>query len=152
MNDLDLNAHWMPFTANRQFKKNPRLLVAGEGVHYTDSEGRKIFDGLSGLWTCGAGHGRQEITKAVTNQLNTLDYSPGFQFGHPLSFQLANKVIELTPSGLNKVFFTDSGSETIDTVLKMARGYWRNKGQPSKTKFIGRHKGYHGVNFGGIGI
>ena len=151
MNDLDLNAHWMPFTANRQFKKNPRLLVAGEGVHYTDSEGRKIFDGLSGLWTCGAGHGRQEINKAVTNQLNTLDYSPGFQFGHPLSFQLANKVIELTPSGLNKVFFTDSGSETIDTVLKMARGYWRNKGQPSKTKFIGRHKGYHGVNFGGLG-
>lgn len=152
MNDLDLNGHWMPFTANRQFKKNPRLLVAGEGVHYTDSEGRKIFDGLSGLWTCGAGHGRQEINKAVTNQLNTLDYSPGFQFGHPLSFQLANKVIELTPSGLNKVFFTDSGSETIDTVLKMARGYWRNKGQPSKTKFIGRHKGYHGVNFGGLGV
>ena len=152
MNDLDLNAHWMPFTANRQFKKNPRLLVAGEGVHYTDSEGRKIFDGLSGLWTCGAGHGRQEINKAVTNQLNTLDYSPGFQFGHPLSFQLANKVIELTPSGLNKVFFTDSGSETIDTVLKMARGYWRNKGQPSKTKFIGRLKGYHGVNFGGLGV
>ena len=120
MNDLDLNAHWMPFTANRQFKKNPRLLVAGEGVHYTDSEGRKIFDGLSGLWTCGAGHGRQEINKAVTNQLNTLDYSPGFQFGHPLSFQLANKVIELTPSGLDKVFFTDSGSETIDTVLKLS--------------------------------
>ena len=105
MNDLDLSAHWMPFTANRQFKKNPRLLVAGEGVHYTDSEGRKIFDGLSGLWTCGAGHGRQEINKAVTNQLNTLDYSPGFQFGHPLSFELANKVIELTPSGLDKVFF-----------------------------------------------
>ena len=152
MNDLDLSAHWMPFTANRQFKKNPRLLVAGEGVHYTDSEGRKIFDGLSGLWTCGAGHGRQEINKAVTNQLNTLDYSPGFQFGHPLSFQLANKVIELTPSGLNKVFFTDSGSETIDTALKMARGYWRNKGQPSKTKFIGRNKGYHGVNFGGLGV
>ena len=152
MNDLDLSAHWMPFTANRQFKKNPRLLVKGEGVHYTDAEGRKIFDGLSGLWTCGAGHGRKEINEAVTSQLNTLDYSPGFQFGHPLSFELANKVVELTPSGLDKVFFTDSGSETIDTVLKMARGYWRNKGQPSKTKFIGRHKGYHGVNFGGLGV
>ena len=101
MNDLDLNAHWMPFTANRQFKQNPRLLVAGEGVHYTDSDGRKIFDGLSGLWTCGAGHGRQEINQAVTNQLNTLDYSPGFQFGHPLSFELANKVVELPPSGLD---------------------------------------------------
>ena len=152
MTDLDLSAHWMPFTANRQFKKDPRLIMSAEGVHYTDSNNKRIFDGLSGLWTCGAGHNRKEINDAVSSQLGKLDYSPGFQFGHTLSFELANKVVELTPSGLDKVFFTDSGSETIDTVLKMARGYWRNKGQPGKTKFIGRHKGYHGVNFGGLGV
>jgi beta-alanine--pyruvate transaminase len=152
MTNLDLNAHWMPFTANRQFKKNPRLIESADGVYFSDTNGRKIFDGLSGLWTCGAGHNRKEINTAVSKQLGKLDYSPGFQYGHPLSFELANKVVELTPSGLDKVFFTDSGSETIDTALKMARGYWRNKGQPGKTKFIGRHKGYHGVNFGGLGI
>jgi len=152
MTDLDLSAHWMPFTANRQFKKDPRLIMSAEGVHYTDSNNKTIFDGLSGLWTCGAGHNRKEINDAVSLQLGKLDYSPGFQFGHTLSFELANKVVELTPSGLDKVFFTDSGSETIDTVLKMARGYWRNKGQPGKIKFIGRHKGYHGVNFGGLGV
>jgi beta-alanine--pyruvate transaminase len=148
----DLYAHWMPFTGNRQFKENPRLITAADGVYYTDSDGKQIFDGLSGLWTCGAGHGRKEISEAVSKQVVDLDYSPGFQYGHPLSFELANKVVELTPSGLDNVFFTDSGSETIDTALKIARGYWRNKGQPSKTKFIGRHKGYHGVNFGGIGV
>ncbi|MDG2422135.1 MAG: aspartate aminotransferase family protein [Gammaproteobacteria bacterium] len=152
MTNLDLSAHWMPFTANRQFKKNPRLIESADGVYFSDANGRKIFDGLSGLWTCGAGHNRKEINTAVSKQLGKLDYSPGFQYGHPLSFELANKVVELTPSGLDKVFFTDSGSETIDTALKMARGYWRNKGQPGKTKFIGRHKGYHGVNFGGLGI
>ena len=152
MINLDLNAHWMPFTANRQFKNNPRLIDSADGVYYSDTNGRKIFDGLSGLWTCGAGHNRKEINAAVSKQLGKLDYSPGFQYGHLLSFELANKVVELTPLGLDKVFFTDSGSETIDTVMKMARGYWRNKGQPGKTMFIGRHKGYHGVNFGGLGV
>ena len=120
--------------------------------YYTDADGRQIFDGLSGLWTCGAGHNRKEINDAITKQLSTLDYSPGFQYGHPLSFELANKVVELTPAGLDKVFFTDSGSETVETALKIARGYWRNLGQPSKTKFIGRHRGYHGVNFGGVSV
>lgn len=148
----ELNAHWMPFTGNRQFKKNPRMMVSAKGAYYTDAQGRQIFDGLSGLWTCGAGHGREEIVNAVTKQMTTLDYSPGFQFGHPLSFELANKIVELTPDGLEHVFFTDSGSETIDTALKMARGYWRSKGQPGKSKFIGRMKGYHGVNFGGLGV
>lgn len=148
----ELNAHWMPFTSNRQFKKNPRMMVSAKGTYYTDAQGRKIFDGLSGLWTCGAGHGREEITQAVAKQMSVLDYSPGFQFGHPLSFELANKVIELMPEGLEHVFFTDSGSETIDTALKMARGYWRSKGQPGKAKFIGRMKGYHGVNYGGLGV
>ena len=147
-----LSAHWMPFTSNRQFKQDPRILVGADGLYYTDADGRQIFDGLSGLWTCGAGHNRKEINDAITKQLSTLDYSPGFQYGHPLSFELANKVVELTPAGLDKVFFTDSGSETVETALKMARGYWRNLGQPSKTKFIGRHRGYHGVNFGGVSV
>ena len=147
-----LSAHWMPFTSNRQFKQDPRILVGADGLYYTDADGRQIFDGLSGLWTCGAGHNRKEINDAITKQLSTLDYSPGFQYGHPLSFELANKVVELTPAGLDKVFFTDSGSETVETALKIARGYWRNLGQPSKTKFIGRHRGYHGVNFGGVSV
>ncbi len=147
-----LEAHWMPFTGNRQFKDKPRLMASAKGAYYTDNTGRRIFDGLSGLWTCGAGHGRDEITAAVSNQIAKLDYSPGFQYGHELSFELANKVVELTPSGLDYVFFTDSGSETIDTALKIARGYWRTLGQPGKSKFIGRVKGYHGVNYGGVGV
>ncbi|MDP6536754.1 MAG: aspartate aminotransferase family protein [Gammaproteobacteria bacterium] len=142
----------MPFTGNRQFKQQPRLLVAAEGAYYTDSEGRQVFDGLSGLWNCGLGHSRDEINAAVSKQVAELDYSPAFQYGHPLSFKLANKVVELTPAGLDRVFFTDSGSETVDTALKIARGYWRSKGQPGKSKFIGRIKGYHGVNFGGVGV
>lgn len=147
-----LEAHWMPFTGNRQFKDNPRMMASAKGAYYTDVHGKEIFDGLSGLWTCGLGHGREEITAAVSAQMSNLDYSPGFQYGHELSFELANKVVELTPSKLDHVFFTDSGSETIDTALKMARGYWRSKGQPGKSKFIGRMKGYHGVNYGGVGV
>ena len=148
----ELEAHWMPFTGNRQFKSEPRFMVAAKGAYYTDADGRQIFDGLSGLWTCGAGHGREEITRAVSAQIAELDYSPGFQFGHELSFQLANKIVQLTPDGLDHVFFTDSGSETIDTALKIARAYWRSRGQPGKSKFIGRMKGYHGVNYGGVGV
>ncbi len=147
-----LKAHWMPFTGNRQFKEQPRLITAADGVYYTASDGRQVFDGLSGLWCCGAGHNRPEINEAVARQMAKLDYSPGFQYGHPLSFELANKVVELTPDGLDHVFFTDSGSETIDTALKIARGFWRSRGMPGKSKFIGRIKGYHGVNYGGIGV
>ncbi len=147
-----LEAHWMPFTGNRQFKQQPRLIQKAEGVYYWDVDGNKIYDGLSGLWTCGAGHSRPEITEAVSRQIAELDYSPGFQYGHPLSFQLAERVVSLTPDGLDHVFFTDSGSETVDTALKIARGYWRNKGYTGKTKFIGRIKGYHGVNYGGVGV
>tara|TARA_B110000858_G_scaffold194218_1_gene248167 strand:- start:11831 stop:13111 length:1281 start_codon:yes stop_codon:yes gene_type:complete len=142
----------MPFTGNRQFKDQPRMMASAKGAYYTDSQGRKIFDALSGLWTCGLGHGREEITAAVSVQMSSLDYSPGFQYGHKHSFELANKVVELTPSNLEYVFFTGSGSEAIDTALKMARGYWRHKGRPEKSKFIGRMKGYHGVNFGGLGV
>ncbi|HEX5390943.1 MAG TPA: aspartate aminotransferase family protein [Burkholderiaceae bacterium] len=147
-----LAAHWMPYTGNRQFKADPRLIVGAQGVYFTSHDGRQIFDGLSGLWCSGLGHGRKEITEAVSRQVATLDYCPAFQFGHPLSFELANKIVERMPAGLNRVFFTGSGSESADTSLKMARAYWRAKGQASKTRLIGRVKGYHGVNFGGISV
>ncbi len=142
----------MPYTGNRQFKANPRIFVSAEGCYYTDTEGKKVFDGLSGLWCCGLGHNRREITEAVVKQVQTLDYAPAFQFGHPQSFELANRLKELTPPGLDYVFFTGSGSESADTSLKMARAYWRAKGQGTKTRLIGREKGYHGVNFGGISV
>lgn len=147
-----LAAHWMPYTGNRDFKAHPRMIVGAKGCYYQDADGRQIFDGLSGLWCCGLGHGRQELTSAVASQIAQLDYSPAFQFGHPLSFELANRVVEFMPAGLNRVFFTSSGSEAADTSLKMARAYWRTKGLASKTCLIGREKGYHGVNFGGISV
>jgi beta-alanine--pyruvate transaminase len=147
-----LDAHWMPYTGNRQFKSDPRLIVEASGAYFTDHEGRKVFDGLSGLWCSGLGHGRPEITEAVSRQIHKLDYSPAFQFGHPLSFELANRIRELTPAGLDHVFFTGSGSEAADTSLKMARAYWRARGMAGKTRLIGREKGYHGVNFGGISV
>ena len=133
-------------------KDDPRMIVGAKGIYYIDDKGRRVLDGLSGLWTCGLGHNRAEITEAVTRQLQTLDYSPAFQFGQPRSFELANRIKSLTPDGLDYVFFTNSGSESADTSLKMARAYWRLKGQPAKTKLIGRAKGYHGVNFGGISV
>ena len=147
-----LEAHWMPYTGNRDFKANPRIITGAKGAYFTDIDGRQIFDGLSGLWCSGLGHGRAELTQAVAQQMATLDYAPAFQFGHPLSFELANKVVERMPAGLSHVFFTGSGSESADTSLKMARAYWRAKGQGSKTRLIGRIKGYHGVNFGGISV
>jgi beta-alanine--pyruvate transaminase len=147
-----LDAHWMPFTGNRQFKAHPRIFVAAEGAYYIDASGKRVFDGLSGLWCTGLGHGRREIVEAVSRQAAALDYAPAFQFGHPASFELANKLKELTPPGLDYVFFTCSGSEAADTSLKLARAYWRAKGQGTKTRLIGREKGYHGVNFGGISV
>lgn len=147
-----LDAHWMPFTGNRNFKANPRMVTGAQGAYLTDTEGRKIFDGLSGLWCSGLGHGRKEIAQAVGQAALQLDYAPAFQFGHPASFALANKIKELTPAGLDYVFFTGSGSEAADTSLKMARAYWRTKGQAGKTRLIGREKGYHGVNYGGISV
>ena len=147
-----LDAHWMPFTGNRNFKAKPRMIVGGQGAYYTDSEGRKIFDGLSGLWCSGLGHGRKDVAEAIGKAAATLDYAPAFQFGHPASFALANRIKDLTPAGLDYVFFTGSGSEAADTSLKMARAYWRAKGQAGKTRLIGREKGYHGVNFGGISV
>jgi beta-alanine--pyruvate transaminase len=152
ISQAQLDAHWMPFTSNREFKKDPRIIVSAKDNYYTDSDGRKIFDGLSGLWTCGVGHGRDEITEAIAKQAATLDYSPAFQFGHPKSFELAHRITELMPDGLNRVFFTGSGSESVETALKIARGYWKKQGQAGKTRFIGRSKGYHGVNYGGISV
>ena len=148
----DLDAYWMPFTANRSFKKNPRIVTRASGAYYEDAQGRRILDGLSGLWCSGLGHCRPEITKAIQEQAATLDYAPAFQFGHPTVFELASRIRELTPEDLNYVFFTNSGSEAADTALKIARAYWRHKGKASKTKLIGREKGYHGVNFGGISV
>ena len=132
------------------------MVVQADGCYYTDDKGRKVFDGLSGLWTCGAGHNRQEINEAIGKQLKQLDFAPSFQYGHPLAFELANKIVEVMPEGLDHVFFTNSGSESTDTATKIARGYWRQKGQPEKTRIIGRVKGYHGaswgaISFGGIG-
>jgi len=152
LSQAQLDAHWMPFTGNRQFKKDPRIIVSAEGKYYTDAEGRKIFDGLCGLWTCGLGHSVPEISEAIAAQAKELDFMPGFQYGHPKSFQLAEKITEFMPEGLNRVFFTGSGSESADTSLKIARAYWRKKGLPSKTKLIGRSLGYHGVNWGGISV
>ena len=147
-----LEAHWMPFTANRQFKRDPRMIVGAQGAYLTDSDGRQVFDGLSGLWCTGLGHGRREIAEAVGKQAAQLDYAPAFQFGHPLSFELANAIKARTPAGLDHVFFCASGSEAADTALKMARAYWRLKGQGGKQLLVGREKGYHGVNYGGISV
>ncbi|XKH61728.1 aspartate aminotransferase family protein [Halomonas sediminis] len=142
----------MPYTGNRQFKQDPRIITNAKGHYLTDANGRQVLDGLSGLWTCGAGHCRPEIAEAVSRQLRELDYAPSFQYGHPKAFELAHRLRELTPAGLDHVFFTGSGSESADTSLKIARAYWRKKGKPTKTKLIGRSKGYHGVNFGGISV
>ena len=147
-----LEAHWMPYTGNRQFKDDPRIITSAEGVWYTDDKGRRVLDGHSGLWTSGLGHGRKEISEAVAQQINTLDFAPPLQFGHPPAFELADRIKGLMPEDLDYVFFTNSGSESADTSLKMARAYWRLMGQPTKTRFIGRMKGYHGVNFGGISV
>lgn len=149
---LNLQSHWMPFSANRNFQRDPRFIVSAKDRWLTDDKGRQLYDSLSGLWTCGAGHCHTEIQTAVAQQLGTLDYSPGFQYGHPLSFALAEKIAQRMPGDLNHVFFTGSGSESADTAVKMARGYWRAKGQPAKTKFIGRARGYHGVNIAGTSL
>ncbi|MEN2432301.1 aspartate aminotransferase family protein [Comamonas sp. F1-6] len=147
-----LRAHWMPFTGNRNFKARPRIITGAQGAYYSDADGRRIFDGLSGLWCSGLGHGRPEIAEAIGQAALQLDYAPAFQFGHPASFALANRIVALMPQGLEHVFFTGSGSEAADTSLKMARAYWRARGQGTKTRLIGREKGYHGVNFGGISV
>jgi beta-alanine--pyruvate transaminase len=148
----ELDAFWMPFTANRQFKSSPRLLARAEGMYYFAADGRQVLDGVAGLWCVNAGHGRREITEAVAKQLSVMDYAPTFQMGHPIAFELANRLSAIGPSGLDRVFFTNSGSESVDTALKIALAYHRAKGNGQRTRFIGREKGYHGVGFGGTSV
>ena len=148
----DLEAFWMPFTANQQFKSNPRMLVSAENMHYKSQDGRDILDGTAGLWCVNAGHKREKIVSAIQAQVEELDYVPAFQMGHPKAFALANKLVEITPEDMNHVFFTNSGSESVETALKIAIAYQRMRGQASRTRLIGRERGYHGVNFGGISV
>ena len=148
----DLRAFWMPYTANRQFKSAPRMLVASKDMHYTAADGRQILDGTAGLWCCNAGHCRPRITEAVQNQVGELDYAPAFQMGHPLAFELANRIVDIAPDGMDHVFYTNSGSEAVDTALKIALAYHRARGNAARTRLIGRERGYHGVGFGGISV
>ena len=147
-----MDAFWMPFTANRQFKQEPRLLAKAAGMHFWTPEGREVLDGIAGLWCVNAGHARPKIVKAIAEQAQELDFAPPFNMGHPKAFELAEKLVELTPPGLNKVFYTNSGSESVETALKMAIAYHRVRGEGSRTRLIGRERGYHGVNFGGISV
>jgi beta-alanine--pyruvate transaminase len=148
----DLDAYWMPFTANRQFKKAPRMLARASGMHYWTDDGRQILDGVAGLWCVNAGHARPKIVQAIGQQAGELDYAPPFQMGHPKAFELAEKLVRLTPPGMNRVFFTNSGSESVETALKIALAYQRVRGEGTRTRLIGRERGYHGVNFGGISV
>lgn len=148
----DLSAFWMPFTANRQFKQAPRMMVSAKDMHYTTSDGRKVLDGTAGLWCVNAGHCRPKITEAIQHQAAELDYAPAFQMGHPIVFELANRLVDIAPKGMDHVFFTNSGSESVDTALKMAIAYHRARGEGARTRLIGRERGYHGVNFGGISV
>src|SRR6201985_3664203 len=148
----DLAAHWMPFTANRAFKKQPRLLAGAKDMHYITVDGRKIIDAASGMWCTNAGHGRTQISTAIAKQAEALDYAPPFQFGIPQSFELASRIADLAPAGLDHVFFCNSGSEAADTALKIAIAYHPLHGQGTPTRLIGRVRGYHGVGFGGTSV
>jgi beta-alanine--pyruvate transaminase len=148
----ELEAYWMPFTANRQFKAKPRMMAKAEGMYYTTDDGRRILDGFAGLWCCNAGHGRKPIVEAIQKQAATMDYAPAFQMGHPLAFELANRIVELAPKGLDHVFYCNSGSEAVDSALKIAIAWHRLRGEGARTRLIGRERGYHGVGFGGISV
>jgi len=150
--NLNLDHFWIPFTPNRAFKLDPRLLVRAEGMYYTSDDNRQILDGIAGLWCCNAGHCHPDIVKAVQNQIATMDYATAFNMAHPKAFELAEKVAELTPEGLDRIFFGNSGSEAVETALKVALAFHANRGEGQRTRFISREKGYHGVNFGGISV
>src|SRR4051794_25564939 len=143
---------WMPFTANRAFKAKPRMLVGAKGMYYTSADGRQILDGTAGLWCVNAGHCREEIVSAIRDQAGEMDYAPPFQMGHPAAFALAEELVKMLPDGVDHVFFGNSGSEAVDTSLKIALAYWQAKGQPQRARFVGRLRGYHGVGFGGIAV
>jgi beta-alanine--pyruvate transaminase len=148
----DLDAFWLPFTPNRAFKKAPRLFAGAEGMHYVTTDGRRILDGCAGLWCCNAGHGRAPIVAAIREQAGRLDYAPPFQFAHPPAFELASRLAALAPGDLDHVFFCNSGSEAVDTALKIALAYQAIRGEGARTRLIGRERGYHGVGFGGISV
>src|ERR1700759_440338 len=148
----DLDAYWMPFTSNRQFKKAPRLFTTAQGMHFWTDDGRQVLDGIAGLWCVNAGHGRTKITEAIQRQAAEMDFCPPVQMAPPKPFELAKQVAEIAPAGMNRVFFTNSGSESVETALKMAIAYHRVRGEGARTRLIGRERGYHGVNFGGISV
>ncbi|MDA9633145.1 aspartate aminotransferase family protein [bacterium] len=152
MKPNNLESLWMPFTPNKSFKKDPRIIVGAKDMHFISDDGRDILDATAGLWCVNAGHGRKKIQDAVYNQIGELDYSPPFQFGHPKQFELANRLAEIFPEKMNHVFFSNSGSEAVDSALKIALAYQRARGKASKTRLIGRERGYHGVGFGGISV
>jgi beta-alanine--pyruvate transaminase len=148
----NLDAFWMPYSGNRAFKAAPRMLARAEGMFYYTTDSREILDGTAGLWCCNAGHGRREITEAIQRQAEVLDFAPTFQMGHPIAFQAAARLAEVTPPGMDRVFFTNSGSESADTALKIALAYHRARGEAGRTRLIGRERGYHGVGFGGMSV
>ncbi len=152
MNLTDTDAFWMPFTPNRQFKAQPRLVVSAEGITYRTPEGREVLDGSSGLWCVGAGHRHPRISEAMKRQIDVLDYASNFQVGHPGAFALAERLAELAPPGLDRVFLVNSGSEACDTAMKIALAYWQARGQGQRNLFVGRERGFHGVGFGGISV
>ena len=152
LQQINLDPLWLPFTANRQFKSAPRLLVAAKDMHYTAHDGRQILDGIAGLWAVNAGHCRKPIVDAIKKQAESLDYATGFQMHHPAAFVAAERVVEIAPKGMDHVFFVNSGSEAVDTALKMALGYHRARGEGTRRVLIGRERGYHGVGFGGISV
>ena len=151
-NPNDLEAFWMPFTANKGYKQKPRLMTRAKGMHYYTPGGREILDGTAGLWCCNAGHGHEKIVAAIKAQAERMDFAPTFQLGHPAAFEFANRLVDLAPGDLDHVFFTNSGSESADTALKIALGYHYVRGKGSKTRLIGRERGYHGTNFGGTSV
>ena len=151
-NELDLGPYWLPFTANRAFKSNPRLIVSASGTRYRTDDGRELLDGMSGLWCCNAGHSHPRIVEAIRTQAAELDYAMAFQMGHPTAFRLAERLAAMAPAGLNAVFFTNSGSESVDTALKIALAYHHARGEPSRTRLVGRERGYHGAGFGGMSV
>ncbi|HWD25874.1 MAG TPA: aspartate aminotransferase family protein [Rhizomicrobium sp.] len=152
MTSNNLDAFWMPFTPNRHFKANPRLFASADGMYYATTDGRRVMDGVSAMWCCNAGHNRPRIVEAIRAQAGEMDYAPAFQFSHLKAFELANRLVALMPGGLKHVFYTNSGSESVETALKMAIAYHRVRGEASRVRLIGREKGYHGVNFGGMSV
>ncbi len=150
--NLNLDNYWLPFTPNKKFKANPRLLTSAKGMYYKSDDGREVLDGIAGLWCTNAGHCHPKIVAAVQNQAAELDYATAFNMSHPKAFELAEKVSSLTPKGLDRIFYGNSGSEAVETAMKVALAYHASKGDGQKTKFVGREKGYHGVNFGGVSV